>query len=103
MKATLQLQQIIFERTSKLEKYAQKPNAKDFYINEENDLLEQLSQIYDSLGNSLVHLALWHEVEEAWNIYQKSDVDFSGFILEIKVKSGGTPYILPFNLCEHGI
>lgn len=103
MTAHLQLQQIILERTSELEKYALKPNANQFHLNKENDLLEQLSQIYDGLGNSLVHFALWQEVEEAWNTYQKSDVDFSGFILEVKVKSGGTPYLLSFNFCEHGI
>jgi hypothetical protein len=103
MTATLQLQQIILERTSELEKYALKPNASEFYLNRENDLLEQLSQISDGLGNSLVHLALWQEVEEAWNTYQNLDVDFSGFTLEIKVKSGGTLYLLPFNLSEHGI
>ena len=103
MTAHLQLQQIILERTSELEKYALKPDAKQYRLDKENDLLKQLWQIYEGLGNSLVHLALWHEVEEAWNIYQKSDVDFSGFILEVKVKSGGTPYLLPFNLCEHGI
>ena len=103
MKATLQLQQIILERASELEKYALKPDAKQYHLDKENDLLKQLWQINEGLGNSLVHLALWQEVEEAWNTYQNLDVDFSGFTLEIKVKSGGTPYLLTFNLSEHGI
>lgn len=103
MIASLQLQQIILERTEALHQYALRPKANDFYINKENDLLEQLTQIYDSLGNSLTHYALWEEVEEAWNTFQNSDIDFSGFILEVKVKPFGTPYFLPLNFYKHGI
>jgi hypothetical protein len=103
MIAALQLQQIILERTESLRQYALKPKANDFYIDKENDLLEQLTQIYEGLGSSLTHYALWEEVEEAWNTYQNSDIDFSGFILEVRVKPFGNLYLLPLNFYEHGI
>jgi hypothetical protein len=102
MTASLQLQQIIFERTSELEKYAQKPNANDYFIQKENAFLSQLTQIYNELGGSLIHQNLWQEVEEAWTFYQKSDSEFCGIALTIRIKPNGILHLLPLNFYEHG-
>ena len=103
MRATLQLQQIILERASELEKYAQKPNANDYSIQKENTLLAQLTQIYNELGGSLIHHDLWKEVEQAWFHYQKTDSEFCGITISIRLKPDGIPHSLPLNFYEHGV
>ncbi len=103
MTVHLQIQQIIFDRATELEKYVQKPNANDYIIQRENALLAQLTQIYNELGSSLIHYALWSEVEEAWDFYQKSNTEFCGIALNIRFKPNGLLHILPLNLYEHGI
>ena len=103
MTAHLQLQQIILERTEALHQYALKPNASDFYMNRENTLLAQLTQIYNELGGSLIHHDLWREVEDAWFYYQKSDSEFCGIMLSIKLKPTGILHSIPLNFYEHGI
>lgn len=103
MRASLQLQQIILERATKLEKYALKLNANDYFIQKENELLAQLTQIYNELGDSLIHHNLWKEVEEAWLVYQKSDAEFCGISLTIRLKTKGILYSLPLNFYEYGV
>jgi hypothetical protein len=103
MTSHLQLQQIILERTEALRLYALKPDASDFYINRENALLAQLTQIYNELGVSMIHHSLWREVEEAWFYYQKSDSEFCGIMLTIRLKPYGILHSLPLNFYEYGV
>ena len=103
MRKSLQLQQLIFERTAELEKYVQKPNANDYFIQKENALLAQLIQIYNESGSSLIHYNLWRDVEEAWRYYQKTYSDFSGIELSIRLKPNGNLYSLPIDFYKHGI
>ena len=103
MRKSLQLQQLIFERTAELAKYVQKPNANDYFIQKENALLAQLIQIYNESGGSLIHHDLWREVEEAWSHYQKTDSEFCGITLSIRLKPNGILYFLPLIFYKHGI
>ena len=103
MKANLHLQQIILERTEALRQYAIKPNANEHYINKENAHLAQLTQIFNGLGDSLIHHNFWKEVEEAWFFYQKSDTEFSGITLTIRLKPEGILHSLTLNNYKNGI
>lgn len=103
MIAILQLQQTILERTEALRLYALRTDAKEHYISKENAHLAQLTQIYNELGGSLIHHNLWKEVEDAWFFYQKSDTEFCGISLTIRLKPSGIFYFLPLDLYEDGI
>ena len=53
---------IINAREEKLQKYACQPTAKQVYIDNENKLIRELTDIYNSL-NQLQFLSIWENLE----------------------------------------
>lgn len=96
------LHQIIQERTSELEKYAQNPNANDWHIQKENQLLSCLTGIFNEL-DCLRYQSIWQEVEQYWQVTQSKDQDFKGIQLDIRLKPKGILHYLPLNLYDYGI
>jgi hypothetical protein len=97
-----QLKQIIYERTSDLQKYAQNPNAKEGYIQKENQLLASLTGIFNDVHH-LRYQDLWQEVEAYWQTKQAQEQDFGGIQLNIRLKEKGTLHYLPLNLYNYGV
>lgn len=103
MSELILLQKIIQERTISLEKYVQKENANDFFIKKENQLLANLTQIYNRQSSQLVHYELWKELEKMWKTYEKEDSQFCGITFSLRVQPSGIPYFVALNLYANAI
>jgi hypothetical protein len=102
MNASLSLKSFIQERIRELEKYAQKPDAKDIYIAKQNEQIKQLTAIYNSIPNSDSY-GIGLLIEKKFELMQQLDPNFSGLITEIRIKPDGALCHLPLNLYQHGI
>lgn len=52
MSTSFNLKSFIQERIRDLEKYAQRPGAKDVYLAKQNEQIKQLTAIFNSIPNS---------------------------------------------------
>ena len=98
----MQLEQIIKERTQQLMSYAQTPNAKDGYIQKENRHIQSLTEIYNGI-QLLKYQDLWMEIERRWEIFDRTDANFSGIQLDLRLRPKGLLCYQPFNLFDDGI
>lgn len=99
MTTSQQLQQVIEERTTELGKYAQKFGASDFYIDEENNLIESLIEIYNGI-EPLYYQDLWVICEKLLLQFKKMDANFSGLNFQIRFKSEGVLSLQELNLFD---
>lgn len=102
MNASLSLKSFIQERIRDLEKYAQRPDAKDGYLAKQNEQIRQLTAIYNSILNS-DRYGFGILIEKQFELMQQLDPNFSGLTAEIRVKPDGVLSYLPLNLYKHGI
>lgn len=102
MNASLNLKSFIQERIRELEKYAQRPDAKDVYLAKQNEQIRQLTAIYNSIPNSGSY-GFGILIEKQFELMQQLDPNFSGLTAEIRVKPDGITGYLPLNLYQHGI
>ncbi|MDZ7896632.1 MAG: hypothetical protein U5N85_01185 [Arcicella sp.] len=100
--AQIQLEGIICERREQLTSYAKTPNAKDFYIQKENILLQSLTEIYNSIS-PLDYEDLWRDFEGKMKEMKKMNANFSGVQLNIRLRELGLLCCLAYNLYEDGI
>ena len=102
MNASFNLKSFIQERIKDLEKYAQRPDAKDVYLAKQNEQIRQLTAIYNSIPNSDSY-GIGVLIEKEFELMQQLDPNFSGLITAIRVKPNGALCYLPLNLYQHGI
>jgi hypothetical protein len=98
----LELEQTINKRREQLMSYAQIPNAKDGYIKQENDHIQSLTEIYNGI-HPLKYQDLWTEIERRWEIFERTDVNFSGIQLDLRLRPKGLLCYQPFNLFDDGL
>ncbi len=98
----MQLEQIIQERRQQLMSYAQKNDAKEYVIQKENKLIQSLTKIYNGI-HPLKYQDLWIEIERRWEIFERTDANFSGIQLDIRLRPNGLLCVQPFNLFEDEI
>jgi hypothetical protein len=98
----IQLEQIINELREQLMSYAQTPNAKDGYIQRENKLIQSLTEIYNGI-HPLKYQDLWIEIERRWEVFERTDANFSGIQLDLRLRPNGLLSYQPFNLFDDEI
>lgn len=91
------LEALIIQRKKELLSYAQSPNAKDFYIQKENSLLQSLTEIFNGI-KPMKYQSLWQRCEEILLICAVKDANFSGIMFEIRFKPKGELCFQNFNL-----
>lgn len=102
MNPTTDLEAVIIGRREQLANYAQTPNAKDFYIEKENSLIESLINIYNGI-KPLYYQDLWEACEQNIVNFKERDSNFSGVTFEIRFKPQGLLSLQTFNLYDHEI
>jgi len=100
MNALIQLDSIIERLRDELQKYVSRPDASDFYIKKQNELIAELVDIYNSI-EPLEYAEMWTVVEKEICNLEKQDPELSAHCITIKTKLKGNNTSLininPFN------
>lgn len=97
-----QLEALIYQRRFELQTYANRPDAKDGYLQKQNAHLAELVDIHNRMAN-LPHYYLWSIVETAWEQIRQQDSNHAGIAVELITNPNGILCRLPIKLYEHGL
>lgn len=89
----------ISERRKELQSYADRDNAKNAYINHQNQNLKELTEIAD-LIEDYSEMAMYDYIEKVRIKTEKEYPELGGITIIIRTKPEGLTYYLPINLYE---
>ncbi|MES2795435.1 MAG: hypothetical protein V4683_05685 [Bacteroidota bacterium] len=100
MSELINLEAIILERRLKLESYILKPNANEWHIKNENNLLECLTNILNAL-QKFTHFDLWSAIERDWQKQVGNDPSLGILHIEINFNEHGNRYFITLKNFEN--
>lgn len=97
-----QLEVFIYERIRELEAYSKRVDAKETYLNRQNEQLSRLTDICNNL-ESLQYYDVWGLVESEWRKLKSQDANFGGVAVELITKPNRILCRLPICLYDNGV
>ena len=91
--AASQLESVIQELKIKLSIYAQKANANELYIYRQNQLIQNLVEVYNDIPQ-LQYEETWHQVENEIKYVFEKDTELSGVCIKIRFNDRTNNYAL---------
>jgi predicted methyltransferase len=82
------LEGIIKDLIENLEKYAQRENANQLYIDKQNLLIENLISIHESI-NSIKFLEAWQSIDKEMQRLEKLDKQLTGHSIYLHCRPNG--------------
>jgi hypothetical protein len=83
------LKDIILRLRTELEHYAQKEDARQAYVDKQNRLINDLSEIYTEF-EELEYYGLWAEIEDRMKYFEDIDPEINAHNILFQVKPGKT-------------
>ncbi|PHN01153.1 hypothetical protein [Flavilitoribacter nigricans] len=83
------LEEVIEQLTKRLEHYSATPNAKQFYLDQQNETITQLHTLYKEI-HAFRYLSVWRDIERMMKRAEAKDSQIAGHAIFIRTRMNGT-------------